>query len=48
MGIKYGMGWGGGEFRFRGDLYSQESTFLVYLIFTHFRPHRMHVVLIVF
>ena len=39
----------GREFRFRGDLYSQESTFpLVYLIFTHFRPHRMHVILIVF
>ena len=27
MGIKYGRGWGGREFRFRGDLYSQESTF---------------------
>jgi len=27
MGIKYGRGWGGREFRFRGDLYSQGSTF---------------------
>ena len=27
MGIKYGKGWGGREFRFRGDLYSQQSTF---------------------
>jgi len=35
MGIKYGRGDEGREFRFRGDLYSQESTFPLVVVVSY-------------
>ena len=35
MGIKHGRGDEGREFRFRGDLYSQESTFPLVVVVSY-------------